>query len=420
MRLLYDLVYLLITLIYLPRYLFKGKFHAGFQSRLGILPAGLKFDRPIWLHAVSVGETLALKGLLKVLRDTYPTKSFVISTVTPTGNKIARDLAADKDIVIYLPLDFSFIVKKVVGRINPQVFILAEAEIWPNLISCIHKKGIPIIMVNGRISEKSFRRYSIIKPLIRRLLAKVKLFCVRTDSDSQRLIGLGVAKEKVHITGNMKFDNLPALNLHIEREAKLLSLQENERLLVAGCTHPGEEEIVLGVYKKLKGEFKELRLLLAPRHPKRAGELARLCKDFGFPSVMTSSLAKEVDAGELSKTVVILDTLGQLVVFYALADLVFVGGSFVKKGGHNVIEPASLNKPVIFGPIMYNFHDIAELLVKNNAAIQALSKQKLLEALQRLLKDPKEAQRLADTARQIVLNQRGATERTIRLIEESL
>ncbi len=363
---------------------------------------------------------MALKGLLKALRDTYPAKSFVISTVTPTGNKIARGLADDKDTVIYLPLDFSFIVKKVVKRINPQVFVLAEAEIWPNLISCIHKRGIPIVMVNGRISEKSFKRYSIIKPLIRKLLAKVKLFCVRTDSDSQRLIRLGVAKEKVHITGNMKFDNLPALNLHIEKEAKLLSLQENDKLLVAGCTHPGEEEIVLDVYKKLKGEFPGLRLLLAPRHPKRASELASLCKDFSFSSVMTSSLAKEVDAGDLSKTVVILDTLGQLVVFYALADLVFVGGSFVKKGGHNVIEPASLNKPVIFGPIMYNFHDIAELLVKNNAAIQALSKQELLEALQRLLKDPKEAQRLADAARQIVLNQRGATERTFRLIKESL
>jgi len=420
MRLLYDLIYLFITLIYLPRYLFKGKFHAGFQSRLGILPAGLKFDHPVWLHAVSVGETLALKGLLKVLRDTYSTKSFVISTVTPTGNKIARDLAADKDIVIYLPLDFSFIVKKVVGRINPQVFLLAEAEIWPNLLSCIHKKGIPIIMVNGRISEKSFRRYSIIKPLIRRLLAKVKLFCVRTASDSQRLIGLGVAKEKVHVTGNMKFDNIPALNLHIDREAGLLALKEDERLLVAGCTHPGEEEIILRVYKRLKEQFSELRLLLAPRHPKRAGELENLCKSLGFAPIKTSCLAELADQKELSKSVFILDTLGQLTTFYALADLVFVGGSFVNKGGHNIIEPASLSKPVIFGPIMYNFHDIAELLTNNNAAVQVRSEQDLAEGLKKLLQDPKEAERLGNTAREIVLKQRGATLRTIQLIKEVL
>lgn len=418
MRLLYDLVYLLITLIYLPRYLFKGKFHEGFSLRLGILPANLKFDRPIWLHAVSVGETLALKGLLTELKNIYPTKSFVISTVTPTGNKIAKGLVGEKDTVIYLPLDFSFIVEKTVRRVNPQAFILAEAEIWPNLISCIHRKGIPIIMVNGRISEKSFRRYSIIKPLIRKLLAKVKLFCVRTDTDGQRLIGLDVAKEKVRITGNMKFDNLPALNLHIDREARLLAIKEDERLLVAGCTHPGEEEIILEVYKRLKERFSQLRLLLAPRHPKRAEELGNLCKSLGFAPVKTSCIAELANQQELSKSVFILDTLGQLTTFYALADLVFVGGSFVKKGGHNIIEPASLSKPVIFGPIMYNFHDIAELLTKNNAAIQVTSEQDLLEGLEKLLQNPKEAERLGNAARDIVLKQRGATLRTIQLIKE--
>jgi len=420
MSIFYDIIYLFITLIYLPRYLFKGKFHKGFSSRLGILPAGLKFDRPIWLHAVSVGETLALKGLVKELKSIYPTKSFVISTVTPTGNKIAKGVITEKDAVIYLPLDFSFIVKKVLNRINPQIFLLAEAEIWPNLISAIHKKGIPIVMVNGRISEKSFRRYSIVKPLIRSLLKKISLFCARTDSDARRLIGLGAAKEKVQITGNMKFDNLPALNLHIEKEAKLLSLQGSQRLLVAGCTHPGEEEIVLRVYKKLKEEFSELRLLLAPRHPKRAQELKNLAKTFGFSSLMTSTLSEGVNQQELSKTVVILDTLGQLILFYALADLVFVGGSFVKKGGHNVIEPASLNKPVIFGPIMYNFHDIAELLTKNNAAIQVRSEQGLFKSLKGLLINPKESERLGNAARQIVLDQRGATQRTVALIKELL
>ena len=208
MFILYDLISLIFTLIYLPIYIFKGKFHRGFFARLGILPKNLILDRPIWIHAVSLGEAVSMRGLVEELRKIYPTKKFVISTVTPTGNTIARDLASSSDLVTYLPLDFSFTVRGVMNRINPGIFIIAETEIWPNLISCLYKKDIPIVIVNGRISDASFRGYSAIKFLIKPILNKVRLFCMQTESDAHKLKELGDEIEKKKETGKMKFDRL--------------------------------------------------------------------------------------------------------------------------------------------------------------------------------------------------------------------
>lgn len=411
----YDLIFLIFTLIYLPIYLFKGKFHKGFLSRLGVLPRGLDLGRPIWVHAVSVGEAIVVRGLIEELRKCYPARKFVISTVTPTGNKIVKAIAEPGDLVIYLPLDFSFVVKGVISRINPEVFIIAETEIWPNLITCLHKKNIPIITVNGRISDASFRGYLAVKPLIKPILNKINLFCVQTESDADRLKQLGVATEKIKVTGNMKFDQLVVVQAQGYRQR--LGLALDEKLFIAGSTHSAEEEIVLAAYKAVLNNFPGLKLLIAPRHPQRAKGLLKTVSAFGLSGFEISRLPSQ-GFDSLANHVFILDTIGELANFYALADIVFMGGSLIKKGGHNILEPANLGKPVIFGPHMFNFRDIAGMFLKNNAAIMVHNQLDLASTVELLLNNSLRVRQMTDNAREVIMKNQGATKRNIQAIGE--
>ncbi|MFA5725737.1 MAG: 3-deoxy-D-manno-octulosonic acid transferase [Candidatus Omnitrophota bacterium] len=406
MLILYDLIFLTFILICLPVYLFKGKFHRGFLARLGVLPGNLLLDRPIWVHAVSVGEAKSIRGLVEELRKIYPAKKFVISTVTPTGNKIARDLKKPGDLVTYLPLDFSFVVNRVIKRINPSLFIIAETEIWPNLVACLYKKGIPIVTVNARISDASFNGYFAIKFLIKPILNRISLFCCQTESDAARLEKLGVAPAKIKVTGNMKFDQLIPVQAAGYREK--LGLRPGEKLFIAGSTHEGEEEIILSVYKSLLDNFPSLKLLIAPRHPQRLVHLLKTISGFGFNGLEISKLGSRSLSG-ITNPVFVLDTIGELANFYTAADAVFVGGSLIKKGGHNILEPAALGKPVIFGPHMFNFRDIAEMFLKDNAAIMIKDGDDLLSALTRLLKDSSLVVQLKANAVSVIAKNQGAT-----------
>lgn len=417
MFILYDLIFLIFILIYLPVYLFKGKFHRGFFARLGILPKNLILDRPIWIHAVSVGEAMVVRGLIEELRKCYPARKFVISTVTPTGNKIVKAMAMPGDLVTYLPLDFSFIVKGVISRINPEVFIIAETEIWPNLITCLHKQDIPIITVNGRISDASFRGYLAVKPLIKPILNRVNLFCVQTESDADRLKQLGVATDKIKVTGNMKFDQLAGVGADGYRQR--LGLASEEKLLIAGSTHWPEEEIVLAAYKVVLNSFPDLKLLIAPRHPQRARGLLKTVSAFGFSGFEISRLSTQ-GFDRAASHVFILDTVGELANFYALADIVFIGGSLIKKGGHNILEPASLRKPVIFGPHMFNFRDIAGMFLENNAAIMVHNQLDLASAVELLLNNSFRVRQLTNNAREVIMRNQGATKRNIQAIGEMI
>src|SRR3989338_6830751 len=325
MFIVYDLIFLVITFIFLPVYLFRRKFHSGLLRRLGILPRDLGLASPIWIHAVSVGEVMAVKKLLEGLRQLYPDKRLVISTVTPTGNNVAKGLLKDGDFLTYLPLDFSFTVNRVINKIKPSLFIIAETEIWPNLIRGLYKKNIPVAIVNGRISDASFKGYSAIKFLLKPILRKVSLFCMQAESDAERLMHLGAAKEKIKIAGNMKFDAAPNLFRHT---AVKLGIRPDEELIVAGSTHPGEEEVILEAYKDLLPEFPGLRLLIAPRHPERASDIEKLVEKNGFKPLLISKLLSTIDY-RLS-TIFILDTIGELLDYYAICDIVFVGGSLVK------------------------------------------------------------------------------------------
>ena len=414
MSVFYDLIFAVLSVIYLPVYLFRRKFHRGFKERLGILPARMYLDRPVWIHAVSVGEVMAIRGLLEALRARCPGKKFVISTVTPAGNKVARTIVKGSDFVLYLPLDFGFIVRKVIDKINPCLFILAETEIWPNLISCLHKKGIPVVVVNARISDRSFKGYRAIGFFVKPILRKISLFCTQTRRDAERLARLGADGDAIRFAGNLKFDiragaQKPALEIK-----EKLGLKAQDRLLVAGSTHPGEEPIILGAYKELLPEFKDLRLLIAPRHTQRSSEIAGLIRRSGFEPVMVSVLDKDhsVPAG----AVFVLDTVGQLLAFYSGADIVFVGGSLIKKGGHNILEPAFLAKPVLFGPQMFNFRDIAELFLENQASVMVRDQDALVKEVRDLLANPARAQGLGRKARDLVLQNQGVTERHLEYI----
>ena len=430
MFILYDLIFLIFSICYLPVFLFRKKMHPHFKMRLGILPKDWEFAQPIWIHAVSVGEAISVRHLIEDLRRALPNKKFVISTVTATGNKIANGIVEKKDFVIYLPLDFGFIVKKVIDRISPSVFVITETEIWPNLIRCLHKKKIPIVLVNGRISDASYRGYSAIKLLLAPVLNKIDVFCVQSERDKQRLLKLGARPEKIKVTGNMKFDikirDYDELRKDYTDYRQRLSLESKDRLLIAASTHKGEEEMVLKVFKELCVEHPNLKMLIAPRHPERIDEVEKYILGSGFKAVRISKLADKVGTSHVQlhetdkKIVFILDTVGQLMYFYVLSDIVFVGGSLVKKGGHNIIEPASLSKPIIFGPHMFNFREIAAMFLKERSAIMVNDEQGLKNCLKDFLENESKISESGRFAKDIIMKNKGATERNKQVILDLL
>jgi len=425
MFILYDLIFLAVSLFYLPVYLLKKKLHRGFFSRLGFCPKDLDLNHPIWIHAVSVGEAIVIRGLVEELRRAFPQKRIVISTVTATGNKIAQGMAKPGDFVTYLPLDFSFIVRCVIDKISPSLFILAETEIWPNLITYLYRKNIPVIVVNGRISDSSYRGYSCLKFLIKQIFNRVNLFCVQTETDAQRLISLGVLENKIKVTGNMKFDAtdyadvkktcLPAGRDYADYQLKLGLGGVQDKLWVAGSTHQKEEEAILEAYSNLSKDYSNLSLLIAPRHPERTDEIEKIIIKYGFsPNRLSRINERTKDAGP--RTIFILDTVGELTKYYAIADIVFVGGSLIRKGGHNILEPAALGKPVLFGPYMFNFRDIADLFLDNNIGILVQNKTELEENIRDLLRNPSKIINISQRELELIRQNQGATRRNLEYI----
>ncbi|MCX7661650.1 MAG: 3-deoxy-D-manno-octulosonic acid transferase [Candidatus Omnitrophica bacterium] len=415
MILVYDLIFLFSLFFFLPGLIIKRKFPKGILLRLGFLPHQLNPNKWIWIHAVSVGELNSVKLLLERLREKYPYAQFVISTVTSTANKIAKGLAKEGDFITYLPFDLSFVVRRVLMRIKPQLFIIVETEIWPNLINALYEKGIPVILVNARISQRSFLGYRKIKFFLKRILDKVSFFCAQTSLDANRLLTLGVEPSKIKITGNMKFDLVESIDkqrFDLSKYQEKLNFNRETKLWVCGSTHPGEEKIILSVYKELKEEFLNLTLLIAPRHHQRAKEIAKLVKKFSFEPVLLSTASPKRE-----KPVFILDTVGELLNYYALADIVFVGGSLVKKGGHNILEPAIFSKPIIFGPYMFNFLDIAGVFLKENSALQVKDGTQLKEKLSFLLKNPDFSLKMGEKSLKLIYEFKGATQRNLLIIE---
>lgn len=422
---LYDIGFFLFSIFYLPALIFKGKLHKDFLERFGIFDkdkrAALTSGKnKIWIEAVSVGEVSLCKVLIPRLRERYPEKEIVVSTITKTGNDLARVSLSGVAAVIYFPLDLSFITRRVVAIIRPEIYIMIETEIWPNLLKALSDSKIPSVLVNGRISDRSFGKYRLVKPFLKRTLERISIFCMRSGLDGKRIIEMGAPKDKVMVTGNMKFDIGAMSNVGTGFKAEeLLDLSQTDKLFVAGSTHEHEEDVILDVFKKLSREFPELRLLIAPRHIDRAVEVAGTVKRFGFEPVKVSAL-KEAGAPDRNPRVMILDTIGRLNDIYALATLVFIGGSLVKYGGHNPIEPAIFGKPVIFGPHMFNFSDTALIFLSGGAALEAKDAAELFNKCVSLLKDEKRRLNMGENGRKLISENSGATARNLKAMAQVL
>ncbi len=424
MSIIYNIIFILFAFFYLPLFLFKGKRRQGIALRFGIYPLklvkSLSEKKNLWVHAVSVGEIMAVLPLIKQIREKHPDYRVVITTVTETGSIAAEKIKTSDEIAVFLPFDITFIIKKVIRYIAPAALIIVETELWPNLIRMIAGSGVKVFLVNGRISDNSLSRYRLIKPLLKKLLARISLLFMQTEDQKSRIISLGAEASIVTVPGNIKFDSVfsgDTLQYDEEKIRLSLCLDTHDKLFIAGSTHPGEEEIMLRSFAGLKEEFSGLRLLIAPRHIERVKEMQRLITDQGLTPVLISTLSAE--SPKISaEDILILDTIGQLRSLYSIAEIVFVGGSLVKRGGQNMIEPAALAKPILLGPYTYNFHDIVEMLLKNNAAITVKDTRMLTESLRRLLTGAVLRDSLGQNARQVVHSNRGATARILQSIED--
>ena len=417
MKFLYDILFLIFGLLCVPYLLWKRKLHKDFSQRFGSLPDSVtSISKPIWIHAVSVGEANLAVKLSVGVKQRFPGQSIVVSTTTETGMGVAQSaLGTSVDAVFYSPLDISAVVSRVINRVDPALYIMVETELWPNLIGALHEKKIPMVVINGRISDKSFRNYKRIKLVMRRVLEKIDLFCMQSKKDAARIAELGAKESNVCVTGSMKFDDARGVGVDAVQLKKDMGFDSTDHVIVAGSTHFPEEQEIIDVYQKLKKECQNLRLVIAPRHVERVDAIEVYSAKSGLRHCRFSGMEK----GNTSD-IVIVDTIGHLKDIYAIATVIFVGGSFAKKGGQNPIEGARLGKPVIFGPHMFNFREISEIFLENDAAIMVDDKDGLFRVFETLLQDEPRRELLGQNAGQIVRENRGAVEQTLNKVLELL
>jgi len=361
---------------------------------------------------VSVGEVVAVEGIIKGLKLAYPACRIVLTVTTRSGHELALKKYKDAAEVLWSPLDLSGVVQTFVQAIKPVFYVAAETELWPNLFAALAKGNIPVFVLNGRISDAAYPKYRLVRKIFQSLLHQVSFFCMQSPLDAERIIGLGAPKERVVCSGNVKFDNV------FDARAvtpSFFGLKDEEMVFVAGSTHPGEEAVMLTVYKALCSEFPLLRLVLVPRHPERAKEVADIVKTSGYLPVFLSArgchLIKE---GE----VLVVDVIGQMMPLYSVATVVFVGKSLTCKGGHNIIEPAVFAKPIVIGPHMDNFKDITAVFIENKALIQVADASMLCATVKDLLGDPLKRMDMGKRAKMVVEQHRGATQRMLTVITE--
>jgi 3-deoxy-D-manno-octulosonic-acid transferase len=428
MYLAYSILSLIAFVVMSPYFVYQAvrykKYIGSLRQRLGFLPLSFNFDgeSSIWIHAVSVGEVLMARAIAADLKERYPRLRLFVSTTTVGGQQVARRNLQHVDDVFYFPFDWSFIVKRTLALVKPQLFVMMETEIWPNLLRACRVHGVKTIVINGRISERSYPRYRMIRPFFRRVLADIDRFCVQSEESARRLISLGADRDRLTVTGSLKFDSLelPGARGHgksRERVLRFFRVSPGRSVVVAGSTMRGEELVVLRAFRTVKQRLSGALCVIAPRHPERFGEVERLAREAGFVAVRRTELP--IDA-EPRADVVVLDTIGELAQVYQLATAVFVGGSLVDLGGHNILEPAIFGKPIVFGPHMQNFREIADTFLANDAAIQVASERDFDAALLALVTDPVRRARIGAAARALVEANRGAKAKTLAVIGELL
>ncbi len=421
----YSLVLLLafpgVVCYHLYRSLSRGR-RAAFAERFGFIPeaetAKVSGQGTIWVHAVSVGETLACRPLLTALKKRFPDKKLVISTVTETGREVALNLR-ESDLCIYFPFDYRFAVRRALRTIQPELVVVVETEIWPNFMEQLRRQGIPSLLVNGRISDRSLGRYLKLSWFFRPVLEKFTALCMQSAEDCRRIIAIGAPPERVVCANNLKYDLPPApLDLR-ERDAlrRRYLLPSDIFVIVAGSTHQGEDEPVISACRKLLDAGNKLLLVLVPRHPERSGEAAELLRNDGFRVLLRSRFEERRICLEPDEALLV-DRVGELMNFYALADLVFVGGSLVPTGGHNLLEPASVGVPVLFGPHMNNFREITALVLGAEAGLQVTDGGDLFNCFSTLLADDDRRRQLGHNGLDLMARLGGSTDKHMEVIEQ--
>ena len=429
MYVLYSLFILIAGAIASPYLAYQAlrykKYIGSLGQRMGYLPVSFNLDGEdsIWIHAVSVGEALTVRALIADLRRRYPHLRIFLSTTTMAGQQVARRNVQDVDAVFYLPFDLPFIVRRTLRLVRPRLFVMMETEIWPNLLRQCKRTGVATVMVNGRISSRSYPRYKLARPFFRTVLADVDRFCMQSEESARRLIDIGADPARVLVTGSLKFDSLEMPGTAIvegrgqNRVLRYFRMSAGRPVIVAGSTMRDEEQIVLQAFRRIKASVANPLLVIAPRNPERFAEVTQLAKNQAFVTMRRSDLL--IDA-EPRAEVVVLDTIGELAQVYQIACAVFVGGSLVDVGGHNILEPAVFGKPIVFGPHMQNFKEIAEAFVAQDAGIQVSTARGLEEALLALLTDPVRRARLGAAARALVESNRGAKDKSLAVIAQLL
>ncbi len=410
----------MLLAIYAPVYALRMKFgrkeRLYLSERLGIkLPGALPGEPSIWIHAVSVGEVLSLRRLISELKRKHPSWPVYFSTLTNTGYRIAKQQLPEADAIFLVPLDLGWTVRRFFSRLRPDLFILAESEFWPHLLRQAKKTCRSVLLINGRISQRSFKRYFRFRVLAKPLLSQLDRFLVQTDSDRRRLETIGLPSERVEVAGNLKADiQLPAVTPEeIEDLKKKIGVPPGKRLIVAGSTHKGEEEQILRAFSEARRSHQDLLVVIAPRHPQRSAEVQRIATGLSLRVIRRTQADPD-----RTWDVLILDTIGELAKFYALADLAFVGGSLVPHGGQNLLEPAYYAKPLVFGPYMENFAPLAEEFSRSGAARIVRTQSDLQEIF--LMNDRAALEDMGTKAQDLLSSLQGATDKTIQIIESFL
>ena len=412
----YSLVLLLALLLSAPWWLLEmlrhGKYRAGLGERLGFVPKRLRRATPvetIWIHAVSVGEVLAVSRIVEDLEAKLPGWRIAVSTTTDTGQKLAQERFGASN-VFYFPLDLTWALRAYLQVLKPRLLVLAESEFWPNLLHQASHAGVPVAVVNARVSDRSLPRYLPFRGLLQRVMRNVDQFLAQSDEDARRLVEIGAPAERVRVGGNLKFEvKTPAMTPFLQTFATATQRQDKGPMIVAGSTLEGEESMLLSCFRQVLALYRTATLVLAPRHPQRFAEVATLLEGSG----MRWQRRAEWDGRQsLSGAVLLLDSIGELAGLYQLADVTFVGGSLVPKGGHNVLEAAQFGVAILVGPHTENFRDIISIFQRADA-LRIVTPESLTATVLELLQEEDKRRQLGERARQVMRAQRGATERTV-------
>ena len=412
---LYELLYSLGFCLYLPRALWRRRLpHAGWTMRLGRYPGRvvdpLRERRPVWVHAVSVGEVLAARPLLRALAEQRPNAPLILSTITPAGFSVASQQGAHV-LPIYFPLDLRGCARRALDVLHPACVLLVESELWPTVLRAAASRGVPIAVVNGRLSPRTFARYRLVRPWLRGLFGRIKLFLMQSQADADRLLALGVPPDRVQVTGSLKWDASLSARPDpqvVQDTTVLLGLETDQPVIVAGSTHRGEEPLVLRAFQALRAAHPTARLIVAPRHLERLAEVEALLRQ-ALARVVRVSAVRSGEPWDAA----LVDAFGELPRYYALASVVVIGGSFIPHGGQNPLEATSLGKPVVFGPSMHNFEAITHQLLAHHAARQAADERELAALFAELVERPEDARQMGRRAQELTERFQGATQRTM-------